>query len=77
MITSNRDELLINSIYIEDINLNIDYISTDVVFEHLAKFPIVRLSNIEVLNANNKISAVIGIEYNFSFDSNIYIVKEK
>ena len=77
LITSNREELLINSIYIEDINLNIDYISTDVVFEHLRKFPIVRLSNIEVLNANNKISAVVGIEYNFSFDSNIYIVKEK
>ena len=77
MITSNREELLINSIYIEEINLNIDYISTDVVFNHLGKFPIVRLSNIEVVNANNKISAAVGIEYNFSFDSNIYIVKEK
>ena len=77
LITSNREELLINSIYIEEINLNIDYISTDVVFNHLGKFPIVRLSNIEVVNANNKISAVVGLEYNFSFDSNIYIVKEK
>jgi len=77
LITSNKKELLINSIYIEEINLNIDYISTDVVFDQIGKFPIVRLSNEEVSNANNKISAVVNIDYNFSFDSNIYIVKEK
>jgi len=77
LVTSNKKELLINSIYIEEINLNIDYISTDVVFDQIGKFPIVRLSNKEVSNANNKISAVVNIDYNFSFDSNIYIVKEK
>ena len=77
LITSNREELLINSILIEEINLNIDYISTDVAFNHLGKFPIVRLSNVEVSNANNKISATVGINYNFNFDSSIYIVKDK
>ena len=77
LVTSNKKDLLINSIYIEEINLNIDYISTDVVFDQIGKFPIVRLSNKEVSNANNKISAVVNIDYNFSFDSNIYIVKEK
>lgn len=77
LVTSNKKELLINSIYIEEINSNIDYISTDVVFNQIGKFPIVRLSNEEVSNANNKISAVVSIDYNFSFDSNIYIVKEK
>jgi len=77
LVTSNREELLINSIYIEQVNLNIDYISTDVVFDHLGQFPIVRLSNEEVSSANNKISAVVGIDYKFNFNSNIYIVKEK
>ena len=77
LVTSNREELLINSISIEEINLNIDYISTDVAFNHLGKFPIVRLSNVEVSNANNKISATVGINYNFNFDSAIYIVKDK
>ncbi len=77
LVTSNREELLINSIYIEEENLNIDYISTDVAFDHIGQFPIVRLSNEEVSNANNKISAVVEIDYKFSFDSNIYIVKEK
>ena len=77
LVTSNRKELLINSIYIEEMNLNIDYISTDLVFDHIGKFPIVQLSNEEVSNANNKISAVVDINYTFSFDSNIYIVKAK
>ena len=77
LVTSNREELLINSIYIEEENLNIDYISTDVAFDHIGQFPIVRLNNEEVSNANNKISAVVRIDYKFSFDSNIYIVKEK
>tara|TARA_B100001250_G_scaffold411027_1_gene438711 strand:+ start:553 stop:1347 length:795 start_codon:yes stop_codon:yes gene_type:complete len=77
LVTSNKKELLINSIYIEEINLNIDYIFTDVVFDQIGKFPIVRLSNEDVSSANNKISAVVNIDYNFSFDSNIYIVKEK
>ena len=31
LITSNREELLINSIYIEEVNLNIDYISKSAV----------------------------------------------
>ena len=35
LITSNREELLVNSIAVEEINLNIDYISTDVAFNHL------------------------------------------
>jgi len=77
LVTSNKKELLINSIYIEEINLNIDYVFTDVVFDQIGKFPIVRLSNEDVSSANNKISAVVNIDYNFSFDSNIYIVKEK
>ena len=77
LITSNKEELLVNSISVEEINLNIDYISTDVAFNHSGKFPIVNLSNVDVSNANNKISAVVGINYNFSFNSNIYIVKEK
>lgn len=77
LITSNKEELLINSIAVEEINLNIDYISTDVAFNHLGKFPIVRLSNVEISNANNKISAVVDINYTFNFDSNIYIVKDK
>jgi len=77
LVTSNREELLINSIYIEEENLNIDYISTDVAFDHIGQFPIVRLTNEEVSNANSKISAVVRIDYKFSFDSNIYIVKEK
>jgi len=77
LITSNREELLINSIYIEEVNINIDYIFTDVVFDHIGQFPIVRLSNEEVSSANNKISAVVGIDYKFNFNSNIYIVKEK
>ena len=77
LITSNREELLVNSIAVEEINLNIDYISTDVAFNHLAKFPIVKLSNVEISNANNKISAIVDINYTFNFDSNIYIVKDK
>ena len=68
LITSNKEELLVNSIAVEEINLNIDYISTDVAFNHLGKFPIVRLSNVEISNANNKISAVVDINYTFNFD---------
>lgn len=77
LITSNKDELLINSISIQEMNSNIDYISTDIIFGHIAKFPIVDLSGVNVSKANNKISAQIEIKYKFNFDSSIYIVKQK
>ena len=77
LITSNTKELLVNSISVEEINLDIDYISTDLTFDHLGKFPIVSVSNVDISTSNNKISAIVEIKYKFNFDSNIYIVKEK
>jgi len=77
LITSNREELIINSISIEEMNSNIGYISTDIIFDQIAKFPIVNLSSSIVSTANNKISAQIEINYNFNFDSSIYIVMQK
>ena len=77
LITSNKNELLVNSISIEEINSDIDYISTDVTFDHLGKFPITSISNVDISTSNNKISAIVEIKYKFNFDSNIYIVKEK
>ncbi len=77
LITSNKKELLVNSISVQEMNSNIDYISTDIVFGHIAKLPIVNLTSVDISTANNKISARIEISYNFNFDSNIYIVKQK
>ena len=77
LITSNREELIVNSISIEEMNSNISYISTDIIFDQIAKFPIVSLSSSSVSTANNKISAQIEINYNFNFDSSIYIVMKK
>tara|TARA_Y100000748_G_scaffold291763_1_gene279568 strand:+ start:717 stop:1511 length:795 start_codon:yes stop_codon:yes gene_type:complete len=77
LITSNREELIIDSISIEEMNSNIGYISTDIIFDQIAKFPIVSLSSSSVSTTNNKISAQIEINYNFNFDSSIYIVMQK
>ena len=77
LITSNREELIVDSISIEEMNSNIGYISTDIIFDQIAKFPIVSLSSSSVSTTNNKISAQIEINYNFNFDSSIYIVMEK
>tara|TARA_B100000427_G_scaffold48556_1_gene36530 strand:- start:569 stop:1363 length:795 start_codon:yes stop_codon:yes gene_type:complete len=77
LITSNREELIVNSISIEEMNSNIGYISTDIIFDQIAKFPIVSLSSSAVSTANNKISSQIEINYNFNFDSSIYIVMQK
>ena len=77
LITSNNDELLVNSILIKEKNVNVDYIFTDIAFDHPGKFPIVDLSQEEVSELNNKISSTVKVNYRFSFDSNIYIVKKK
>ena len=76
LITSNKDELLINSISIKEQNVSVDYIFTDIAFDHPGKFPIVDLSQEEVSQLNNKISSTVKVNYRFSFDSNIYIVKK-
>ena len=57
--------------------MNVDYIFTDIAFDHPGKFPIVDLSQEEVSELNNKISSTVKVNYRFSFDSNIYIVKKK
>ncbi len=77
LITSNNDELLVNSILINEENVTVDYIFTDIAFNHPGKFLIVDLSQEEVSYLNNKISSTVKVSYRFSFDSNIYIVKKK
>ena len=57
--------------------MNVDYIFTDIAFDHPGKFPIVDLSQEQVSELNNKISSTVKVNYRFSFDSNIYIVKKK
>tara|TARA_B100000902_G_C27196959_1_gene856994 strand:- start:74 stop:868 length:795 start_codon:yes stop_codon:yes gene_type:complete len=77
IITSNKNELIVNSISIKLLNSTVDYIFTDLIFDHPGKFPILTLSSAEVSTSNNKIKANVDIEYNFNFNSDIYIVKTK
>ena len=77
LITSNGNQLLVNSISVEELDSKIDFIFTDLLFDHPGKFPILTLSNSEVSTSNNKIQSTVDISYNFNFDSNIYIIKKK
>ena len=77
LITSNGNQLLVNSISVEELDSKIDFIFTDLLFDHPGKFPILTLSNSEVSTSNNKIQSTVDISYNFNFDSNIYIIKTK
>ena len=77
LITSDSENLIINSINVVAENTDIKYIYTDISYGHPGQFPIVDLSTTPVSFANDKISAQVPINFKVNYFSNIYLVKIK
>ena len=77
LITSNGSEMLISSILLDNYKDDIDFLYTDISFNHSGKFPVVdtRLINFEF--QNNQINASVKFLDSFSFNTKLFIPKFK
>ena len=77
LITSNGSEMIISSVSLDNYKDDIDFLYTDISFNHTGKFPVVdtRLINFEF--QNNQINSVIEILGKFTFNTKLYIPKFK
>jgi len=77
LITSNGSEIFISSILIDNYKDDIDFLYTDISFNHSGKFPVVdtRLINFEF--QNNQINATVKFLDTFTFNTKLFIPKFK
>ena len=69
--------MIISSILLDNFKNDIDFLYTDISFNHSGKFSVVdtRLINFEY--QNNQINAVVEILENFTFNTKVFIPKFK
>ena len=77
LITSNGSEMFISSILLDHYKDDIDFLYTDISFNHSGKFPVVdtRLINFEF--QNNQINASVKFLDSFTFNTKLFIPKFK
>ncbi len=77
LITSNGSEMIISSILLDNYKDDIDFLYTDISFNHSGKFPVVdtRLINFEL--QNNQINSVVKISEKFTYNTKLFIPKFK
>ena len=77
LITSNGSEMFISSIFLDNYKDDIDFLYTDISFNHSGKFPVVdtRLINFEF--QNNQINASVKFLDSFTFNTKLFIPKFK
>ena len=77
LITSNGSEMFISSILLDNYKDDIDFLYTDISFNHSGKFPVVdtRLINFEF--QNNQINASVEFLDSFTFNTKLFIPKFK
>ena len=77
LITSNGSEMFISSISLDNYKDDIDFLYTDISFNHSGKFPVVdtRLINFEF--QNNQINASVKFLDSFTFNTKLFIPKFK
>ena len=77
LITSNGSEMFIVSILLDNYKDDIDFLYTDISFNHSGKFPVVdtRLINFEF--QNNQINASVKFLDSFTFNTKLFIPKFK
>ena len=77
LITSNGSEMFISSIFLDNYKDDIDFLYTDISFNHSGKFPVVdtRLINFEF--RNNQINASVKFLDSFTFNTKLFIPKFK
>ena len=77
LITSNGSEMFISSILLDNYKDDIDFLYTDISFNHSGKFPVIdtRLINFEF--QNNQINASVKFLDSFTFNTKLFIPKFK
>ena len=77
LITSNGSEMFVSSILLDNYKDDIDFLYTDISFNHSGKFPVVdtRLINFEF--QNNQINASVKFLDSFTFNTKLFIPKFK
>ena len=77
LITSNGSQMFISSILLDNYKDDIDFLYTDISFNHSGKFPVVdtRLINFEF--QNNQINASVKFLDSFTFNTKLFIPKFK
>ena len=77
LITSNGSEMFISSILLDNYKDDIDFLYTDISFNHSGKFPVIdtRLINFEF--QNNQINASAKFLDSFTFNTKLFIPKFK
>ena len=75
-INSNGKELIFNSLDVSS-NKNIGFVYTDITFGHVGKFPLFDLGPYEKSTVNNKVTVVIPIKEIVTFQTELFIPKNK
>tara|TARA_B100000902_G_scaffold395981_1_gene455762 strand:- start:705 stop:1496 length:792 start_codon:yes stop_codon:yes gene_type:complete len=75
-INSNGKELLVNSLDLIN-NKKIGTIYSDITFGHVSKFPFLDLDIYEQKITNNKLTLIVEVEEKLSFQTRLFIPKEK
>ena len=75
-INSNGTQLIVNSLNASSIS-RVGKVYSDINFGHIGKFPFLDLEQYEQLVVNNKLTVLVEIEDKLSFQSKLFIPKEK
>ena len=75
-INSNGTQLIVNSLNASSIS-RVGKVYSDINFGHIGKFPFLDLEQSEQLVVNNKLTVLVEIEDKLSFQSKLFIPKEK
>ena len=77
LITSNGSEMFITSILLDNYKDDIDFLYTDISFNHTGKFPVVDTRLIDFEFQNNQINASVKFLDSFTFNTKLFIPKFK
>ena len=77
LITSNGSEMFISSILLDNYKDDIDFLYTDISFNHSGKFPVVDTRLINFVFQNNQINASVKFLDSFTFNTKLFIPKFK
>ena len=77
LITSNGSEMFISSILLDNYKDDIDFLYTDISFNHSGKFPVVDTRLIDFEFQNNQINASVKFLDSFTFNTKLFIPKFK
>ena len=75
-VNSNGKELIFNSLE-SSLNSRINTLFSDITFGHISKFPLINLELYEQTKLNNKLTVIVPIEERLTFQSKLFIPKNR